>query len=323
MSRNGSGVYTLPAGNPVVTLTQISSTWANTTLSDIATELTNSIDKGGRTAPTANLPMAGYKHTGAGAAAVSGQYLVYGQASASLTDLAVTAGMLSVTRPTAGTAGYFSITNTAEATQHYIGADSGDTPNIGYYAMNWGTGSAQLDFRMGGTTVSETKMSLGHTGNLTLTGTATIGGNVVVTGHVTSANACVFASDGGTQTRSSTTFAIMNGFTTEAIDIGAAFASSTFTAPVAGTYFLTYSTNCEGAGGPVRGGVRPYKNGGAIAGFLTKLGYSGGTAEPVNISDSGYVTLAANDTVALYAQRVGGSVDCYFSESSFSIRLVQ
>jgi len=43
MSRNGSGTYTLPAGNPVVTGTTISSSWANNTLSDIATALTGSI----------------------------------------------------------------------------------------------------------------------------------------------------------------------------------------------------------------------------------------------------------------------------------------
>lgn len=90
MARDGSGVYTLPAGNPVTTLTAITTSWANTTLSDLATELTNSIDKGGRTAITANLPMAGFKHTGAGAGSASGQYLLYGQASASLTDLALT-----------------------------------------------------------------------------------------------------------------------------------------------------------------------------------------------------------------------------------------
>ena len=43
MSRNGSGTYTLPAGNPVVTGTTISSTWANNTLSDIQNALTQSI----------------------------------------------------------------------------------------------------------------------------------------------------------------------------------------------------------------------------------------------------------------------------------------
>jgi hypothetical protein len=39
MSRDGTGTYTLPAGNPVVTGTTISSNWANSTLNDIATAL--------------------------------------------------------------------------------------------------------------------------------------------------------------------------------------------------------------------------------------------------------------------------------------------
>ena len=49
MSRNGSGIYSLPAGNPVVTGTTISSTWANTTLNDIATALTGSVSSDGQT----------------------------------------------------------------------------------------------------------------------------------------------------------------------------------------------------------------------------------------------------------------------------------
>jgi hypothetical protein len=89
MSRNASGIYTLPAGNPVVTLTTIASAWANSTLSDIGAEITNSIDKAGRTAPTANLPMATFKHTGAGAPTSSGEYLVWGQAG-NLTALTLT-----------------------------------------------------------------------------------------------------------------------------------------------------------------------------------------------------------------------------------------
>jgi hypothetical protein len=53
MARNSSGVYTLPAGNPVVTGTTITSTWANGTMSDIATEITNSLDRAGRGSMTA------------------------------------------------------------------------------------------------------------------------------------------------------------------------------------------------------------------------------------------------------------------------------
>ena len=55
MSRNGSGTYTLPAGNPVVTGTTISSTWANNTLADISTAITGSIAADGQTPITGAL----------------------------------------------------------------------------------------------------------------------------------------------------------------------------------------------------------------------------------------------------------------------------
>jgi hypothetical protein len=57
MSRNGSGTYTLPAGNPVVTGTTITSSWANTSLSDIAAALTQSVAADGQTPMTGNLNM--------------------------------------------------------------------------------------------------------------------------------------------------------------------------------------------------------------------------------------------------------------------------
>lgn len=47
MPRNSSGTYTLPAGNPVVTGTTISSTWANTTLTDLANAMTDSLSRSG------------------------------------------------------------------------------------------------------------------------------------------------------------------------------------------------------------------------------------------------------------------------------------
>jgi len=61
MSRNGSGTYTLPAGNPVVTGTTISSTWANSTLTDIANTLTASVASDGQTPMTGSLNMASNK----------------------------------------------------------------------------------------------------------------------------------------------------------------------------------------------------------------------------------------------------------------------
>lgn len=58
MPRDSNGVYSLPAGNPVVTLTTITTTWANTTLADISTALTNSLDRAGSGGMTGQLKLA-------------------------------------------------------------------------------------------------------------------------------------------------------------------------------------------------------------------------------------------------------------------------
>lgn len=79
MARNGSGTYSLPSGNPVVTGTTIQSTWANTTLSDIATALTQSLSQDGQTPVIANLPMGGFKLTGLGAGTTAGDSVRYEQ----------------------------------------------------------------------------------------------------------------------------------------------------------------------------------------------------------------------------------------------------
>lgn len=79
MARNGTGTYSLPAGNPVVTGSTISSTWANNTLNDLATAMTGSIAKDGQTTPTGNLPMGGFAHTGVADATVRTMYGTAGQ----------------------------------------------------------------------------------------------------------------------------------------------------------------------------------------------------------------------------------------------------
>lgn len=58
MPRDSNGTYSLPAGNPVVTLTTISSTWANTTLDDIGDALTDSLDRAGSGGMTGQLKLA-------------------------------------------------------------------------------------------------------------------------------------------------------------------------------------------------------------------------------------------------------------------------
>ena len=98
MARNGSGVYSLPAGNPVVTGTTISSTWANTTLNDIANNITTSIASDGQTVPTANLPMGTYAHTNVGNASVRTMYASAAQVQdGSLTYLGSVSGTDTIT----------------------------------------------------------------------------------------------------------------------------------------------------------------------------------------------------------------------------------
>lgn len=67
MPYNGSGVFTLVSGNPVVTGTVISSTVQNNTMADIVNNgLTNCLTKDGQQTPTANIPLGGFRLTGVG-----------------------------------------------------------------------------------------------------------------------------------------------------------------------------------------------------------------------------------------------------------------
>lgn len=79
MSFNGAGTFSLPAGNPVVTNTLVSSTVHNNTMTEIASGLSNAICKDGQTTITANIPMAGYKFTGLAAGSANGNSLRYEQ----------------------------------------------------------------------------------------------------------------------------------------------------------------------------------------------------------------------------------------------------
>ena len=79
MSRNGSGVYSLPAGNPVVTGTTIASTWANTTMTDLAAALTDSVAADGQTPMTGNLDLNTHKIVNLVAGTASGDAIEFAQ----------------------------------------------------------------------------------------------------------------------------------------------------------------------------------------------------------------------------------------------------
>jgi hypothetical protein len=104
MPFNGAGTFTLVAGNPVITGTTISSTWANNTLSDItANGLTNCLTKDGQQTPTNNIPMGGFRITGLGAGTVRTDAAQLGQVQDStisyITAVAGTDTITGVTSP--------------------------------------------------------------------------------------------------------------------------------------------------------------------------------------------------------------------------------
>jgi hypothetical protein len=98
MSRNGSGTYTLPAGNPVVTGTTISTTWANNTLNDIAATLTDSVAADGQTPMTGDLDLNSNKIVNLSPATFAGDAVEYSQlVAASSTSVTITGGTINGT----------------------------------------------------------------------------------------------------------------------------------------------------------------------------------------------------------------------------------
>lgn len=164
MSRNGSGTYSLPAGNPVVTGTVISSTVQNNTLNDIATALTQSIASTGVTTPTANLPMGGFRHTGVGNASAQACY-------GSVTDIQ-NGSLITLT----GVAGSDTITGTAPFTVaayatgqsfRFVAAGS----NTGAVTINVSSLGAKAITKEGTNPLSPGDISLGQVVEITYDGT--------------------------------------------------------------------------------------------------------------------------------------------------------
>ena len=185
MSRDGSGNFNLIAGNPVTTGTTIASTWANGTLSDIATALTNSIAKNGETIPTGNLPMGGYKHTGVANASARTDYAAYGQVQDSGSQyLTGVAGADTITASVTGLAAYATGqtfrfvsagANTGAVTLNINALGAKSITKTGTTALAAGDipSGAVVEVVYDGTQFQ--MLGLASTGSPTFTGTVTIG----------------------------------------------------------------------------------------------------------------------------------------------------
>lgn len=121
-----AGTFSLySTGNPVVTGTTISSTWANNTLSDIATGLSSAILKDGTQTITANIPMSSFKLTGLAAGSASGNSLRYEQVNGLVTtagDLLQASSAGTLARLALGAAGTLPMSRTAASGLAYVAA---------------------------------------------------------------------------------------------------------------------------------------------------------------------------------------------------------
>ena len=172
MSFNGSGTYSLPAGNPVTTGTTISSTWANSTLSDIASALTNCVTRDGQSPATANVPMGGYKLTGLGQATATGDALGWGK-NASIVDLTITGTCTLSANPT---------TNLQAATKQYV-----DTT-----AQSFPSGTVMLFVQTTAPTGWTKSTTHDNKALRVVSGTASSGGSVAFTTAFSSGNTGAF-----------------------------------------------------------------------------------------------------------------------------------
>ena len=94
MSRNGSGTYSLPAGNPVVTGTTISTTWANNTLNDLAAAMTDSVAADGQTPMTGDLDLNSNKLKNVANGTLPADGVNVSQLTAATTVAAITSGTI-------------------------------------------------------------------------------------------------------------------------------------------------------------------------------------------------------------------------------------
>lgn len=163
MARDGSGTYTLPAGNPVVTGTTISSTWANNTFTDVASALTQSLSKDGQTTMTGNQPMAGNRHTAVGNATARDQYAALGQVQDSAaTYLTSVAGTNTITASVSGLTAY-----AAGQTFRFVAAGA----NTGAVTININSIGAKAVTKQGTTALVSGDIVSGSTVAITYDGT--------------------------------------------------------------------------------------------------------------------------------------------------------
>ena len=286
MARNGSGSFALyTPGNPVSTGTTIDPNWANNTLTDIATALTQSISNDGQTPITANLQMTGFRHTGVGNATARTDYCSAGQAQDNTFDwLTSVAGTDTITASAPiGMTAY-----AAGQTFRFVaaGANTGTAVTLNINALG-----AKSVTKLGSTALAVGDIPSGAVVEVVYDGTRfqIIG---LAVQHAATADTAITQTSGDNSTNIATTAFVSNlvgGTTTAASSIGTSgyqklssglimqWGYATSSAGAAGTAItlpIAFPTSTLFAGGTVSGGTSSTTYPLLVVGGVTASGFS-------------------------------------------------
>lgn len=165
MPRDSSGNYSLPSTvNPVLTGTVISSTWANTTLNDLATEMTDSLDRSGKGGMISAFKLADGSAGAPGLAFVSEPTTGFYRVGAGQIGVSIAGSNVATFTSTGAT---LLGQNTTIVGQLYLNVTGSSPPTNGLYAASGTT----LGFAAGSNVV----------GNVTSAGAWTFNGSIIAT----------------------------------------------------------------------------------------------------------------------------------------------
>ena len=127
------------------------------------------------------------------------------------------------------------------------------------------------------------------------------------------------AGKGGSQTSVSDNAYTQVTYVTEVADSGDNYASSTFTAPSAGKYFFSANvTISPNSGNAIQTVLQFYKNGSGLDDYRATLITEGMEIAQQQLVISGLISLAASDTVKVYAKMNTDSGNATFADGQFS-----
>lgn len=184
MPYNGSGVFTRIYSwvNDAAAAIKIRADRMDAEFDGISTGLTNCITKDGQTTITANLPMAGFRHTGVGDGVSATDYASLGQVTTAIA--AVTLNALSDVVITAAASGdfiYYNGTNFVNVAKNIVPIDGIKTTGASGVILKNSAGTTVATFGASAGTVSALA------GNVTVGGTLAVTSTLSVTGKTNTA----------------------------------------------------------------------------------------------------------------------------------------